>query len=277
MSEMAMQSGAQMRMFEIKKAVQENNSNKTFYLSGFIGCEPGQFVMVWIPGVDEKPFSLMNVGKKSAINLEVKGNWSKKFFGLKAGDKIGIRGPFGKPFDFRKVSLACIVGGGVGVVPLLPLAEELKKNGAKTTFILGAKTKEKLLFEKKIKKLAAKLIVSTDDGSKGRKGFVTKPLGEILGKEKFDCVFTCGPEEMMFNVFKLCRQKGVNVQASLERFMKCGVGICGSCMVNDRIVCTDGTVFDSKQLAKMQEFGKTAYLKSGKRCGLSEFYRWRSP
>ena len=225
MGETALQAGAQMRMHEIKKAVQENDSNKTFYLSGFIGCEPGQFVMVWIPGVDEKPFSLMNVGKKSAINLEVKGKWGKKFFGLKAGDKIGIRGPFGKPFDLRKVRKACIVGGGVGVVPLVPLAERLKKAKIKTVFVLGAKAKSKILFKNRLKKIVSKLVIATDDGSEGELGFVTKPLARLLSKEKFDCVFTCGPELMMFNVFELCRQRGVNVQASLERFMKCGVGI----------------------------------------------------
>ncbi len=266
-----------MEMVEIKSAVKENDSNKTFFLQKFFECSPGQFAMVWIPGVDEKPFSIMNIGKKSAINLEVKGHWSKKFFELKAGDKIGLRGPFGNSFDFEKIKKACIVAGGVGVVPLLPLAEALKKRGAKTTFILGAKTREKLLFEKEIKKLAQKLVISTDDGSRGRKGFVTEPLEEILGKEKFDCVFTCGPEAMMFNVFKICRKKKVRLQASLERFMKCGFGVCGACMVNDRIVCLDGTVFDSNQLEKMPEFGKNAYLKSGKKCSLSEFYGWKTP
>lgn len=276
MSELTRQP-ALMKMFEIKRVVKENDSNKTFYLKKFVDSMPGQFAMVWIPGVDEKPFSVMNFGKSSAINIEVKGKWSEKLFGFKKGDKIGLRGPFGNSFSFEKTKKACIVAGGVGVVPLLPLAEKLKKAGAKTVFVLGAKTKKKLLFKKQLKKTVSKLVVSTDDGTEGKKGFVTGVLDELLEKEKFDCVFTCGPEQMMLGVLELCKKHGAKVQASLERFMKCGIGVCGACMVNDRIVCTDGPVFGSKELLKLSEFGKTAYLKSGKRCSLEEFYGWKTP
>ncbi|MBI2597933.1 MAG: dihydroorotate dehydrogenase electron transfer subunit [Candidatus Diapherotrites archaeon] len=268
---------AVMEMFKIKKTVLENDSNKTFYLDKFIFCKPGQFAMVWIPGVDEKPFSVMNVGKESALNLELKGKWSKKFFELKEGDFVGIRGPFGTPFQWEKTKKACIVAGGVGVVPLFFLAEEFKSAGIKTTFILGAKSSKKLLFEKQISRIVSKFIVTTDDGSEGRHGFVTAALMELLSKEKFDRVYTCGPEKMMHNVFKECEKAGVLLSASLERFMKCGIGICGACMVNDRIACIDGPVFESEELRKMGEFGKTFYLKSGKKCSLEEFYRWKSP
>ncbi len=265
-----------MKMFEIKSVKEEFESNKTFFLEEFIDCKPGQFVMVWLPGVDEKPFSLMNIGGKSAINLEVKGKWSKELFAKKQGEKIGLRGPFGKGFETNGIKRACIVGGGVGTVPLMGLLEELKKNGAKTTFVLGARSKNRLLFEKKIKETADELVVCTDDGTAGKKGFVTDALKELFGKKKFDCVFTCGPEMMMYNVFKLCEKEKIQVQASLERFMKCGFGVCAACMVDDVILCADGPVLFSKTLSRLKEFGKTAYLKSGRRCDLKTFYEWKT-
>ena len=160
---------AVMEMFEIEKVVKENDSNKTFYLKEFIDCVAGQFMMVWIQGIDEKPFSLMNFENKSAINLEVKGKWSKIFFKMEKGEKIGLRGPFGKGFSFSGVKKACIVAGGVGVVPLLSLNEKLKKANIKTTFILGAKTKKRVLFVEKLKRNSDELIITTDDGSYGIK------------------------------------------------------------------------------------------------------------
>ena len=82
---------------------------------------------------------------------------------------------------------------------------------------------------------------------------------------------------MMYNVFKLCEDKKVNVYASLERFMKCGMGVCGACMVDDKILCVDGPILDSITIRALKEFGKTAYIKSGKKSDLKAFYEWRTP
>ena len=102
-----------MRMHEITKVVEEYKGNKTFYIKDYIKCVPGQFAMVWLPGVDEKPFSIMNFEGKTAINVEVKGKWSKAAYALKKGAKIGMRWPFGNGFDMQGVKRVLLVGGGV--------------------------------------------------------------------------------------------------------------------------------------------------------------------
>jgi dihydroorotate dehydrogenase electron transfer subunit len=264
-----------MRMHKIEKVVEEYKGNKTIYLGDYILCVPGQFAMVWLPGVDEKPFSIMNWDGRTALNVEVKGKWSKAAYALKKGAKIGIRGPFGNGFDVKGVKNALLVGGGVGAAPLMPLLGLAKKKKIKTDFLLAARTKERLLFVPEIKKNADELYITTDDGSAGKKGFATDMLQEIFRKKKYDMVYVCGPEIMMKKVHELCIKHKIKSQLSLERFMKCGFGVCGECMVDDKILCVDGPVLKGEELAKSTEFGKTAYLKSGKKVPIKEFYEWK--
>ena len=115
------------------------------------------------------------------------------------------------------------------------------------------------------KKLKDDLIIIpvTEDGSYGEEGYVTDVLEKLLEKNTCDAIYTCGPELMMYKTVKLANEKGIFVQASLERMMKCGVGICGSCCVNEDLVCRDGTVFDGQHLAKNSEFGHFQRTKSG--------------
>ncbi len=114
--------------------------------------------------------------------------------------------------------------------------------------------------------------IATDDGSLGHKGYNIELLKKTLSKNKIKIVYTCGPEIMMKKVLEICNQFNVECEASLERMMKCGFGICGACMCNDQIVCLDGPIFTSKQLSKMPEFGKHARLKSGKKVPLQEYH-----
>ena len=103
----------------------------------------------------------------------------------------------------------------------------------------------------------------TEDGSYGKKGFVTDVLEELIDENSFDAVYTCGPELMMYKTVKLARANKIFVQASLERMMKCGVGICGSCCINEDLVCRDGTIFDGGHLMQNAEFGHQHRVKSG--------------
>ena len=119
------------------------------------------------------------------------------------------------------------------------------------------------------------MIITTDDGSCGKKGYTTDVLEELLSekrkkfaKSKFFpnlTVYTCGPEMMMKRVFEICSEYKVECEASLERYMACGFGVCGKCMINDKIVCIDGPIFNSKELMKLSEFGNFARLKSGRK------------
>ena len=241
----------------ITKIEQENIKVKTFYLDIELDAEPGQFVMVWIPGVDEKPFCVAGV-EPLKLSIAKVGPFSEKMHKLKKGDFLWIRGPFGKGFELKGKKVA-MVGGGYGVAPLRFLEEKARERGIKVLFIMGAKTCTELM-----KKPKAKILnVCTDDGSEGLKGFVTEYLDVAL-KEKVDCVYACGPEKMLVKVLEICEKAKVDCQLSLERYMKCGFGVCGQCSCGGLMVCKDGPVFNGKELKGNSDFGKQRLDTSGK-------------
>ena len=249
-------------VLRIKSVVKENYMTKTFFFYKKLDAKPGQFVMVWIPGVDEKPFSV-SFTNPLGITVRKVGSFTSKLFEMYEGEKIGIRGPYGNGFKLKGKKI-CLVGGGSGTIPLALLGENAKKSGVDVVSIIGGKRKEDLIFFGRLKE-SSRVIITTDDGSSGKKGFATDALEDLLQEERFDCVYTCGPEIMMKKVFELCEDHGIECQASLERYMKCGVGICGQCCIDGLRVCKDGPVFDSEQLRKLSEFGVFKRDKSGKR------------
>lgn len=265
------------QIVKIKRVQRETGEHHTLFLDFKAEAKPGQFLMVWIPGVDEKPISLSKISKgELAITVQCKGDWSKRVCGFEKGTKIGVRGPYGKGFSLEGVKKAVIVAGGCGSAPLRPLLEKCLDEGIETKFILGAQTAAKLLFKEELKeKLGNNLYITTDDGTRGKKGFTTQTLEELLGKEKPDCVYSCGPEIMMKGVLDICEKSKVKCQLSLERFMRCGFGVCGQCAMDDLMVCKDGPVFSGKTLRESAEFGKLTRLKSGKEVSLKEFADWR--
>lgn len=253
----------------IKKIVKENKDIWTFFLDLKLDYKPGQFVMVWIPGLDEKPYSL-SYTDPIAITVEKKGNFSEKLFKMKVGNNLFIRGPFGNGFPIKKKD-AIVVAGGCGYAPLSPLIESLEK----PRVIFGCKNKERIVFADRFKDL--KPVFCTDDGSFGCKGFTSEVLIEEIKKKKPKVVYTCGPEIMMKKIVEICEKEDVECYASLERMMFCGFGVCGSCTCGKgKLVCKDGPVFSSKELKDIDDFGKTAKLRSGKKVSLKEFYEWRS-
>jgi len=247
-------------VLKIKYVVKENYKTKTFFFNKKIEAEPGQFMMVWIPRADEKPFAV-SFTNPFGITVCKAGTISSKLLVMKEGYKLGIRGPYGHGFKLKGKKI-CLVGGGYGIIPLALLSEKAKKKRIKVTTIIGAKTKNDLFFLNRLRK-SSKVLITTDDGSLGRKGFATDALKDFLKEEKFDCVYTCGPEIMMKRVFEICENNGIECQISLERYMKCGFGVCGSCCLDDALVCKDGPVFNSDQLRRLSEFGKFNRNKSG--------------
>ena len=155
-----------------------------------------------------------------------------------------------------KVTKMCFIAGGLGIVPLINMIEHLK-NPKAATVIIGAKTREELIFVDRIKKTGVKLLMVTDDGSVGEKAFPHQLFEKLTKKEGFDQVLCCGPEIMMKAVLDIAVREKIPAQFSLERFMKCGIGICGSCALDPSglLVCKDGPVFDSDALLGT-EFGK---------------------
>jgi dihydroorotate dehydrogenase electron transfer subunit len=235
-------------------------------------AKPGQFLMLWIPDVDEIPLSIMSAEDDEIVGVAVKrvGEATEALHKMKAGEIIGLRGPFGNSFSLKKGKIL-MVGGGTGIAPLLFLTKKLRSKTTKVTFIMGAKTKEELLFINELEQLCSKksLAATTEDGSYGIKCLATAPLESLLAKEKFDMIYTCGPEPMLRKVFGLAEEHGIGLEASLERLMRCAVGICGSCVIGRYRVCRDGPIFTARQLREVRkEFGFSKRDFDGKRIPL---------
>lgn len=224
---------------------------------------PGMFVMLWIPNVDFFPMSISKVdGNTLEITIEKVGEGTKKLFELRKGDTIGIRGPYGNSFNYEDAKNILIVGGGMGIAGLTSLIEPLKKNNKNVFVTIGAKDKASLIFFERLMDLIPNTMCSSEDGSIGKKCLVTDTIEDIINNEKIDLIITCGPEGMMKEVLKIAEAKNIEVQASLERKMKCGVGLCGSCCVgkdNEISVCKEGPIFNSNQLRDIPQFGN--YIK----------------
>ncbi len=244
---------------------------------------PGQFIMVWVPGVDEIPMSLSHADSDGTWTITVKnvGECTNALHNLSVGDYLGVRGPLGNSFTYpdNKSQKVLLIGGGIGTAPLRFLAQKLIEKGFQFTFIEGVKTKSELLYNKELERQctdASELILCTDDGSFGVEGFASTVLKEELNnyseKEISNTIaYTCGPELMMFEIYKLCEIFRIPLQASLERIMRCGCGLCGLCALEPLglLVCKDGPVFTSNTLRNVEDFGKYKLDFSGKKIPLS--------
>ena len=257
---------------KVAEIIDENQSFKTYVFKHSLNAKPGQFVMVWLPDVDEVPMSISwQTDEEFRIGVFKAGDCTTAIHNqIKVGDRLGIRGPFGNSFDLKDYKKITLVGGGCGTPPMLLLAQKAVEKGIEVTALIGSHTEELLIYEKEFKKLGCKIMIATDDGSKGHKGFTTELLEKELKKGEIDCVYTCGPEKMMVKVAEIAQNNNTPSQVSLERFMKCGFGICGQCCIDGTglRVCKDGPVFDGKTALKHKEFGKYTRSASGKRYDL---------
>jgi dihydroorotate dehydrogenase electron transfer subunit len=133
---------------------------------------------------------------------------------------------------------------------------------------IGARTKDELIFGERSKRYSDNVRTSTDDGSEGHEGTVVDLAKHMMGGRKYDFLLACGPESMLISLLKVGKEHGVSSQFSLERFMRCGVGICGSCVINGKRVCTDGPVFWGEELESMSDFGRFKRDESGQKIRL---------
>lgn len=257
------------KIVTIHKIVDETPTVRTLFFSDevFSKVLPGQFAMVWVLGKNEIPMSVMisQENGMAAFTVRKHGPATTELFFKKVDDQLGIRGPYGNSFTLKEGKLL-LVGGGTGLVPLIRLVTFLKKSDD-VTIIIGAKTKVEVFFENLanilLKEIRHKVIVVTEDGSYGEKGLVTDAMEKLCKENRFDAVYTCGPEKMMYKVVQIASNNKIYVEASVERMMKCGIGICGSCCFGDLLACKDGTVFDGHRLLANDEFGHTHRNKSG--------------
>ncbi|HVP92779.1 MAG TPA: dihydroorotate dehydrogenase electron transfer subunit [Acidobacteriota bacterium] len=247
----------QLRTTRISAIKIESPTVKTFRFKdeACAKAEPGQFLMLWIPGVDEIPLSILDADAKGNVSVAVKkvGGATEALHSKKRGEVIGVRGPFGNCFSI-KAGRILMVGGGTGIAPLLFLARRITSEASSLTFVIGAKRKSELLFLEELERFCNRgsVVATTEDGSYGLKCLATAPLETLLTKKKFDMIYTCGPELMIRNVFDQAEKHKVPMEASLERLMRCAIGLCGSCIIGKFRVCRDGPVFNSRQLREVK-------------------------
>ncbi len=259
-------------LLPITRIDQENPYVKTFWFDYPLSSDPGQFVMLWVPGVDQKPFSIAyDDGTAFGLTIFAVGPLSQKLFTMKVGERVGITGPFGNSFSLIDNTHYITVAGGYGAGPLGLLAERLTGKHCTVDFLVGARSEDLLLFEERVSVLPYVMVsVSTDDGSKGHTGYVTeildRKLSELSDKTRV-LVATCGPELMEKAVYDLCERYDVACEISVERYMKCGFAICGQCCVDDTGIplCTQGPVLTGDTVSSISEFGNYHRNKSGKK------------
>jgi dihydroorotate dehydrogenase electron transfer subunit len=259
-----------MQTARVAKMLSESGKVKTIELDTRLVCEPGQFLMVWVPGAGERPISIAN-NDPLTISVANVGKVSSELHRLKPGSLLSFRGPLGKGFRVQdKWKCILLVGGGYGVAPLYFLAKMATSNNIETLAVVGARTAKDIVYEDKIYLVTAETFVTTDDGSKGAKGNVMVEVERLLAdrKRRPDAVFACGPERMMLSVARACLKAEIPCQLSLERYMKCGLGVCGSCDLGGKSVCRDGPVFDALDALAIKEFGESKRDASGKKVGI---------
>lgn len=220
-------------------------------------AQPGQFVHVKkLDSVNflRRPFSIADVDRKSGtitLIYRIVGKGTAEYAKMKIGEEFSILGPIGNGFELKE-GRPLLIGGGVGIAPLIYLSRQLKDK--KPILLIGGKNKDEVFWEKYLKEFADKIYITTDDGSVGFKGFTIQLLPQILAENKIEHIYTCGPNIMMEGVAKLAHERDIDCQVSLEKRMACGIGVCLGCTFEGKLtgkrrkVCTEGPVFPSKEV-----------------------------
>ena len=218
--------------------------------------QPGQFVIIRRgPRAERIPLTIADVDRKAgtiALVIQAVGKTTKELVALNVGDSIqDISGPLGMPTEVIEKGHALCVGGGVGTAVVHPIAQGLHAKGVHVTSVIGGRSKEWVIFEEELKRLGD-VVVCTDDGSYGRKGFVTDATKEILTAGGIDIVYAVGPVPMMRAIANLTRPFGVHTVVSLNPVMVDGTGMCGGCRVDvggeTKFACVDGPEFDGHKV-----------------------------
>ena len=248
---------------EVVKVINETPDTKTFYFKPRAKLEnprPGQFTEIYIPGVGEAPVSVSGTGPDGVIIQTIRsiGTLTEYLFKLGKGDLIGIRGPYGKGWPIEKLEGKdiLIIGGGIGLAPLRPVIKAVEKDRSRygrLSILYGARTPSLLLYKYEFEEYReipnSELLLTVDHADEtwtGNVGVVTKLIPEASVDPENAIALVCGPEIMMRFTVKALEERGFRenqIYISLERRMKCGVGLCGHCQVGPYFVCRHGPVF----------------------------------
>lgn len=213
----------------------------------------GQFLIVRIGEGDERiPLTIAdNDPEKGTVTIVIQalGHSTKQIVALRPGDGLAdVVGPLGQASEIENYGTVVIVGGGVGIAPIYPIARDLKKAGNRVIAIIGAKNKDLLFWQDKLAAAVDEVRIATDDGSVGHKGFVTDLLAEACDQDGVDIVWAIGPMIMMYNCVKVTKARGIRSVVSMNPIMIDGTGMCGGCRVRvgneTKFACVDGPEFD---------------------------------
>lgn len=220
-------------------------------------AQPGQFVHVKKPdsvNFLRRPFSIADADRENGtitLIYRIVGKGTAEYAAMKVGEAFSILGPIGNGFALKD-GRPLLIGGGVGIAPLIYLSRQLKDK--KPILLIGGKNKDEVFWEKYLQEFADKIYITTDDGSVGFKGFTVQLLPQILAENNIEHIYTCGPNIMMEGVAKLAHKHDIDCQISLEKRMACGIGVCLGCTFEGKLtgkrrkVCTEGPVFASKEV-----------------------------
>lgn len=221
-------------------------------------AEPGQFVIVTHHEKSERiPLTIADFDReKGTISLvfQKMGKGTHKLAELNAGDELyGVLGPQGNPTHMGNNKNVVVVGGGIGIAPVYPIARKLKAQGNNVIAIIGYRSKDHVFWEDKMRDASNELLIATNDGSYGEKGFVTDILKQVMSRdETIDKVYAIGPGIMMKAVADMTKESKISTDVSLNSLMVCGMGMCGACRVTvggkTKFTCMDGPEFDGHEV-----------------------------
>jgi len=246
-------------------------------------CKPGQFIVLRTCKEGERvPLTIADYDREMGtivLVFQEVGKTTKQLGMMEVGDYLhDFAGPLGTPSHIEYFGTVICVGGGVGVAPVFPIARALKEAGNHVIGIMGARTKELMFWEDKMRSACSELFVTTDDGSYARKGFVTEVLKGIIderGKDQIAMVLAIGPQPMMRACCNLTKEYGISTVVSLNSLMVDGTGMCGSCRVSvggeTKFTCVDGPEFDGHQVDFAELANRNAFFLEEERIALERF------
>ncbi|UCB46261.1 MAG: dihydroorotate dehydrogenase [Spirochaetota bacterium] len=251
---------------DIRKPEKSSVTTIMFQVAAQKRPSPGQFYMLWIPGVDQKPFSVSySEDGLLGFSFVKRGPFSSALCELKRGDPVGLLGPLGRGFSLKHKNYL-LAGGGIGCAPLVYAARHLKAIGNSVYIIAGGKDSSSLCWiDEFLPDSNYEIFYCTEDGSFGSKGMVTDHLQSIIDNKRPEFALLCGPELFIKKAIDIMEERGIPGEAGLERMMKCGMGLCGSCVLDHtgERVCMEGPVFSFSDISRIHEFGKYRRDESG--------------
>ncbi len=233
-------------------------------------AKAGQFIILRVDEDGERvPLTIADFNREKGeltIVFMAVGYTTKSLAKLNVGDEIAdVVGPLGQPTHIEKYGTVVCLAGGYGAAPCYLIAKAFKEAGNKVYMIMGARNKDLIFWNEKMKDACTELFITTDDGSLGTKGFVTGVMEDIMSKEKVDYAIAVGPMPMMRAVAELTRGKGIKTEASMNPIMVDGTGMCGACRVTVggkvKFACVDGPDFDAHQIDFDEVINRTRIYK----------------